>query len=151
MVYESQISFTLDTICPWSVHFAREYRYEDANTYFRTYLAKKRWLLLPTANKSGADDLCLHQIGHRYVWPFLDSVKLEYSYVPLYAVSRSEQERMVISSDTANPALEKFRSSPSAEDVKFTIKYFPYQLYPEASNQGEDKYEWYVVQSCLLD
>lgn len=67
MVYESQISFTLDTICPW------------------TYLAKKR----------------------------LDI------------------------------ALKQFRSSPSAEDVKFTVKYFPYQLYPEASNQGEDKYEWY--------
>lgn len=57
---------------------------------------------------------------------------------------------MVFSSDTANPALEQFRSSPSAEDVKFTVKYFPYQLYPEASNQGEDKYDWYVVQSCLL-
>lgn len=67
MVYESQISFTLDTICPW------------------TYLAKKR----------------------------LDI------------------------------ALKQFRSSPSAQDVKFTVKYFPYQLYPEASNQGEDKYEWY--------
>ncbi|KAL6715543.1 hypothetical protein ACLMJK_006504 [Lecanora helva] len=67
MVYESQISFTLDTICPW------------------TYLAKKR----------------------------LDI------------------------------ALEKFRSSPAAQDVTFTVKYFPFQLYPEASKEGEDKYEWY--------
>jgi predicted DsbA family dithiol-disulfide isomerase len=27
--------------------------------------------------------------------------------------------------------------------VKFTVKYFPYQLYPEATKEGEDKYEWY--------
>lgn len=40
------------------------------------------------------------------------------------------------------PALQKFRSSPAADDVHFTIKYFPYQLYPEASKEGEDKYEW---------
>jgi len=66
MVYDSQISFTLDTICPW------------------TYLAKKRMDI----------------------------------------------------------ALKQFRSSPEAKDVNFTVKYFPYQLYPEASKQGEDKYEW---------
>ena len=23
------------------------------------------------------------------------------------------------------------------------MKYYPYQLYPEASKEGEDKYEWY--------
>jgi len=23
------------------------------------------------------------------------------------------------------------------------VKYFPYRLYPEASKEGEDKYEWY--------
>ncbi|KAL2038206.1 hypothetical protein N7G274_009154 [Stereocaulon virgatum] len=40
-------------------------------------------------------------------------------------------------------ALEIFRSSPAAEDVKFIVKYFPYQLYPNASKEGEDKYEWY--------
>ena len=39
-------------------------------------------------------------------------------------------------------ALAKFRSSPSAQDVNFTVKYFPFQLYPEASKEGEDKYEW---------
>jgi predicted DsbA family dithiol-disulfide isomerase len=27
--------------------------------------------------------------------------------------------------------------------VNFTVKYHPYQLYPEASKEGEDKYEWY--------
>lgn len=51
----------------------------------------------------------------------------------------------MLSFDMAIPALKQFRASPSAEDVKFTVKFFPYQLYPEASNQGEDKYEWYVM------
>jgi len=27
--------------------------------------------------------------------------------------------------------------------VTFTLKYLPYQLYPEASKEGEGKYEWY--------
>lgn len=27
--------------------------------------------------------------------------------------------------------------------MNFTIKYYPYQLYPEASKEGEDKYQWY--------
>lgn len=27
--------------------------------------------------------------------------------------------------------------------MNFTIKYLPFQLYPEASKEGEDKYEWY--------
>jgi len=27
--------------------------------------------------------------------------------------------------------------------VTFTLKYFPYQLYPEASKEGESKFEWY--------
>jgi len=67
MVYDSQISFTLDTICPW------------------TYLAKKR----------------------------LDE------------------------------ALRRFRDSDAAKDTIFTVKYLPYQLYPEASQDGEDKYNWY--------
>ena len=42
-------------------------------------------------------------------------------------------------------ALEKFRASESAEKVTFTVKYFPYQLYPDFSKSGEDKYEWYVI------
>ncbi|KAL8961950.1 MAG: hypothetical protein Q9193_001579, partial [Seirophora villosa] len=37
----------------------------------------------------------------------------------------------------------QFRSSQSSHDVIFTVKYLPYQLYPEASKEGEDKYEWY--------
>lgn len=67
MVYESQLSFTLDIICPW------------------TYLAKKR----------------------------LDE------------------------------ALRQFRQLPASNEVNFTVKFFPYQLYPDASKEGEDKYEWY--------
>lgn len=41
------------------------------------------------------------------------------------------------------PALRRFHESPSAKDTTFTVKYFPYQLYPGASVEGEDKYEWY--------
>jgi len=67
MVYESQISFTLDTICPW------------------TYLALRR----------------------------------------LYA------------------ALSQFRSANPSAPISYTVKYLPFQLYPEASKEGEDKYEWY--------
>lgn len=45
---------------------------------------------------------------------------------------------------TSNPALKEFRSSsPQSSAVSFTIKYLPYQLYPDASKEGEDKYEWY--------
>lgn len=39
-------------------------------------------------------------------------------------------------------ALEKFNSSPAREDVKFTVKFFPFQLYPDARKEGEDEYEW---------
>lgn len=39
-------------------------------------------------------------------------------------------------------ALAKFNSSPASEDVKFTVKFFPFQLYPDASKEGEDEYEW---------
>ena len=33
---------------------------------------------------------------------------------------------------------------PASNDVNFTIKFLPYQLYPDASKEGEDKYEWYA-------
>ncbi|KAL8670932.1 MAG: hypothetical protein Q9168_004547 [Polycauliona sp. 1 TL-2023] len=39
--------------------------------------------------------------------------------------------------------LMQFRSSPTSKHVAFTLKFFPYQLYPEAGKEGEDKYEWY--------
>jgi len=67
MTYNSEICFTLDTICPW------------------TFLAKNR----------------------------LDE------------------------------ALRIIRSSDASSKVDFTIKYLPYQLYPSATQEGEDKYEWY--------
>ncbi|KAH6683437.1 thioredoxin-like protein, partial [Halenospora varia] len=40
-------------------------------------------------------------------------------------------------------ALRRVRATDAAEKVNFTIKFSPYQLYPEASQEGEDKYEWY--------
>jgi len=40
-------------------------------------------------------------------------------------------------------ALRRFRQSDDAKSTTFVIKYFPYQLYPEASKEGEDKSEWY--------
>ncbi|KAF2774502.1 thioredoxin-like protein [Teratosphaeria nubilosa] len=33
--------------------------------------------------------------------------------------------------------------NPSDGPVNFTVKYLPYQLYPGATPEGEDKYEWY--------
>lgn len=65
-MYDSEIQFTLDTICPW------------------TYLAKRR----------------------------LDR------------------------------ALAQIRED-SSNQVNFTVRYYPYQLYPGASQEGEDKYGWY--------
>ncbi|TGO49052.1 hypothetical protein BCON_0222g00020 [Botryotinia convoluta] len=35
------------------------------------------------------------------------------------------------------------RSTDAASKVNFTIKFSPYQLYPGASKEGEDKYAWY--------
>lgn len=40
-------------------------------------------------------------------------------------------------------ALRRFRASDEGKDITFTVKYFPYQLYPEATKEGEDRYEWY--------
>ncbi len=59
-------------------------------------------------------------------------------------------EERLVPSDRSIAALKQFRSSPSANDVNFTVKFYPYQLYPEASNQGEDKYEWYGVVNPTL-
>ncbi|EKG20395.1 hypothetical protein MPH_02321 [Macrophomina phaseolina MS6] len=40
-------------------------------------------------------------------------------------------------------ALQQIHSSQADSGTTFTIKYIPFQLYPEASKEGEDKYEWY--------
>lgn len=40
-------------------------------------------------------------------------------------------------------ALRLVRQNPSNSKVTFKVHYFPYQLYPDASAAGEDKYEWY--------
>lgn len=44
---------------------------------------------------------------------------------------------------TKDPLVVALRRFREKDEVKFTVKYFPYQLYPEASKEGEDKYEWY--------
>jgi len=68
-MYESQISFTLDTVCPW------------------TYLGKRR----------------------------------------------------------LEKALEQIHQSPdAASNVHFTVKYQPYQLYPDFPLEGQDKHAWYM-------
>ena len=87
MGYDSQISFTLDTICPWygsySIDFGAHLLSQIYLTTLRTYLAKRR---------------------------------------------------------LAN-ALSQIRATNPP--VNFTVHFSPYQLYPEASKDGEDKYEWY--------
>lgn len=70
-MYDSTITFTLDTICPW------------------TYLAKKR----------------------------------------------------------LSKGLSQFREAHPDAPIKYTVKYEPFQLYPEASQEGESKYAWYKVRS----
>ena len=40
-------------------------------------------------------------------------------------------------------ALKIIHEKPPSKPVNFTLKFLPYQLYPEASREGEDKYEWY--------
>lgn len=41
------------------------------------------------------------------------------------------------------PALHQFESLPASKDITFTVKFLPYQLYPAATKEGEDKYAWY--------
>ncbi|PBP20383.1 thioredoxin-like protein [Diplocarpon rosae] len=45
--------------------------------------------------------------------------------------------------DTICPSLRRVRESDASSSVTFTIVYHPYQLYPGASHEGEDKYQWY--------
>ncbi|ETN43475.1 uncharacterized protein HMPREF1541_02634 [Cyphellophora europaea CBS 101466] len=52
-------------------------------------------------------------------------------------VSRKEKVRAAVR------PLRRFRESDDTGAVSFTVQYRPYQLYPEASKEGEDKYEWY--------
>ncbi|KAG4436772.1 hypothetical protein IFR05_007747 [Cadophora sp. M221] len=40
-------------------------------------------------------------------------------------------------------ALRIVRTTDASSKVIFTVVYHPYQLYPGASIEGEDKYEWY--------
>jgi len=40
-------------------------------------------------------------------------------------------------------ALRRVRDTDASSKVNFTVVFSPYQLYPEATQEGEDKYEWY--------
>ncbi|KAE8449846.1 hypothetical protein EG329_007323 [Mollisiaceae sp. DMI_Dod_QoI] len=40
-------------------------------------------------------------------------------------------------------ALRRVRATDASKNVTFAITYHPYQLYPEATQAGEDKYAWY--------
>jgi predicted DsbA family dithiol-disulfide isomerase len=51
--------------------------------------------------------------------------------------------RTYLAKKRLSEALRQFRASNPSAPVAYTVKYFPYQLYPEASKEGEDKYEWY--------
>lgn len=72
MVYESQISFTLDVICPWYVKLCDECvalgvlldGQFDVDFWLRTYLAKKR-SLLATTDRSWANAFCREQTRYR--------------------------------------------------------------------------------------
>lgn len=45
--------------------------------------------------------------------------------------------------NSSSAALRRFRAGENADAVTFIVKYVPYELYPEASKEGEDKYAWY--------
>lgn len=72
MVYESQISFTLDVICPWYVTLPNEcvvlgvllHGQFDVDFWLRTYLAKKR-SLLAMSDRNGANAFCRGQARYR--------------------------------------------------------------------------------------
>jgi len=40
-------------------------------------------------------------------------------------------------------ALRRVRATEASSKAKFTVVYYPYQLYPEATQEGESKYDWY--------
>jgi predicted DsbA family dithiol-disulfide isomerase len=40
-------------------------------------------------------------------------------------------------------ALDQYRTAHPDSNCIFTVQFRPYQLYPEASQEGEDKFEWY--------
>lgn len=42
-----------------------------------------------------------------------------------------------------HPAIRRVQETDVSIKATFTIKIMPYQLYPEATEAGEDKYEWY--------
>ena len=45
-------------------------------------------------------------------------------------------------------ALTTYRSSHPDSPASFTLKLAPYQLYPDMSQEGVDKYDWYKNEKC---
>ncbi|KAF2740194.1 thioredoxin-like protein [Polyplosphaeria fusca] len=48
-------------------------------------------------------------------------------------------------------ALAQFQDTNPNPPVHFSLKFAPYQLYPDFSKSGEDKYEWYKKQKYADD
>jgi predicted DsbA family dithiol-disulfide isomerase len=90
MAYTSTITFTLDTICPWS---------------------------LPLSFPSTPFFLSHH--------PFLTKRRTYLAFLRL------------------KKALSTYNASHPESPASFTLKLAPYQLYPEMSSEGLDKYAWY--------
>ncbi|OAG35626.1 hypothetical protein AYO21_10166 [Fonsecaea monophora] len=55
----------------------------------------------------------------------------------------SHTRRTYLAKRRLDEALRRFRQSDDAKDVTFVVKYFPYQLHPDATKEGENKYDWY--------
>ena len=54
----------------------------------------------------------------------------------------NDEGRLSRLTNCAKLALRRFEGSPASKDVNFTLRFFPYQLYPDATKEGEDKYDW---------
>lgn len=81
-------------------------------------------------------------VGNSWNWPATQYrvAQLNSSH-PNYVANDAEQSpRTYLAKRRLSKALSQL---PSDSPVSFSVKYMPYQLYPDASQDGEDKYEWY--------
>lgn len=54
------------------------------------------------------------------------------------------QHRTYLAFLRLSKALSSYRTSHPSAAAKFTLRFAPYQLYPNASKEGTDKHAWYV-------
>lgn len=127
-MYESEISFTLDTICGWYESSKMIYviRNESAESLLghiwrRRGLRFSKFATFKPIDNGQRLDLGAWPIIKAWIWFLVSS----------YGIWQT--------------ALEQFRSSPASKDVNFAVKYLPYQFYPEASNEGQDICDWHVL------